>query len=438
MSESQDINRPMLQSDRGLRLVLTGSVWELILRQLSHGSTAGAYARLRLHGTPIAVEYLCDHVQLVDAPPTGSTLRPTEDWLFISFHRPGQASADSLRPHMLQPGSWQTMIWLELDRSRPGSWQSVVSRCGQQDTLTEILIIGPGLLRLVPTASGDHVSPAEDSGVYADRWSRTRGVVGDRVLQRLQSSRVMLVGAGRNGTLAAFQLASLGVGCLALMDADTLQIHNMDANPGVPLPGCGLPKVQALAEALRLFRPDLTVQLLQQHADYRTLETYLRERSDLVVTCVDSDTPRMGVSIVARRNLLLHLDIATSIQRLPTGELSLIGDASLLLPATGCCGCVGGFQNPAATRHDLTAPPNSLRRQMQPEWHQQRAGSLVTLNSIVVGAAVQTWLDLLTGVQTTSVWHRFRWRPGTGLQADSTPVQAGENCEICGMFRQAG
>lgn len=423
-------DEPTINSDRCLRLILTNRVWQTLIRQLSRGSALGGFALLRQHGTPVAVEFLCEELQLTDSLPDGNSLRPMEDWLYISLHRPGGQLPENVRAFNVH--QCQTMIWLMLDQSQPDLWKATVQRHGRSAMLAEIHVVGSGMVRLLPPASAaERIAPTVDP----ERWSRTRGPLGDVPFSRLRNSVVTLLGAGRNGTLLAFQLAALGVSGIRLMDADTLQLHNMDANPGVAVAACGLPKVKALGSALRMFRPDMTVQVIEQQATYRTLEAYLCERSDLVVTCVDSDAARLGVALLARRNLLVHLDVATSIQRLADGGLSMTGDASLLLPTEGCCSCVGGFANAAATRHDLAAPPNSLRRMMRPKWDDQRVGSLVTLNSMVVGAAVQSWLDLLTGAQTTSVWHRFAWTAGQGLRCDSSPMQAADNCEICHMFR---
>lgn len=423
-------NGDIITSDRTVRLVMTGRVWNEVIRQLSHGTAVAAFALLRQHGTPVAIEFLCDDIRFTEVLPTGDQLKPLDDWLVITLNRAGRPSPLDISPFAAL--NWQTMIWLNLDQNNPALWSVSILRHGKLVALTDTHIIGTGMLRLRPSS----VPPDRSVNSYsAERWSRTRGVVGDEVFHRLQNSTVTLIGAGRNGSQLAFQLAALGVGTLRLFDADILHLHNMDANPGIAAAACGASKVNALAAALRMFRPDLTVQVIQQRASYRTLEDYLRERSDLVVTCTDSDTPRLGTALVARRNLFVHLDVATSVQRTEAGTLAMTGDVTLLLPTEGCSSCVGGFRDPVATRHDLTAPANSLRRQMQPEWNAQRAGSLVTLNSMVVGAAVQSWLDLLTGDLTTSIWHRFAWTPGRGLRCDSAAVTAADNCEICHMFR---
>ena len=420
----------VVTSDRTLRLAMTGHVWNKVIRQLSHGSVVCGFALLRQHGTPVAIEFLCDNIWFTEELPTGDQLKPLDDWLVITLNRAGQPSPLDISQFAVH--NWQTMIWLNLDQDNPALWSVSILRHGKWSVLTDTHIIGSGMLRL---SSSDISTDHRPNAYTTERWSRTRGVIGDAVFQRLQSCTVTVIGAGRNGSQLAFQLAALGVGTLRLFDEDILRLHNMDANPGIPVAACGVTKVKALAAALKMFRPDLTVQIIEQRASYRTLEDYLRERSDLVVTCTDSDTPRLGTALVARRNLFVHLDVATSIQRTEAGNLSMTGDVTLLLPTEGCCSCVGGFRDPVATRHDLTAPPNSLRRQMQPAWNVQRAGSLVTLNSMVVGAAVQSWLDLLTGDLTTSIWHRFAWTPGQGLRCDSAAVTAAENCEICHMFR---
>lgn len=419
-----------VHSDRTMRLIITGSVWDAVIRELSHGTAIGAFALLRQHGTPTAVEFLCDSVRFTDSLPTGDALRPLDDWLFITMYRPNQPVPTTIADFSVR--NWQTMFWLNLNQETPSNWNLSVLRQGKWTTVSEVRIVGRDMLRLCPAEST--VPPSIDN-YSLTRWSRTRGVIGDSAWNQLRESIVTVIGAGRNGTQMAFQLAALGVGTIRLMDADTLELHNMDANPGIPAAACGASKVSALAAALRMFRPGLTVKLIEQRGAYRSVTDYLRERSDLVVTCTDSDTPRLGVAMVARRNLFVHLDVASSIQRTDDGALQMTGDATLLLPTEGCCSCVGGFADPVATRHDLTAPANSLRRQMQPDWNEQRAGSLVTLNSIVVGSAVQSWLDLLTGDLRTSIWHRFSWTPGASLTCNASPVTAGDDCEICHMFK---
>lgn len=130
-----------------------------------------------------------------------------------------------------------------------------------------------------------------------------------------------------------------------------------------------------------------------------------------------------------------HLDVATSIQGRADDAREITAEARLFLPGSGegCVVCVGGMQNIDDLLYDLDAPPGSLRRRLRPAWNQQRAGSLVTVNSIVVGAALQTWLDLLSGRLRNSFWQRLAWRPGQGLVGDAGVVRGAPDCRFCGQ-----
>ena len=84
-----------------------------------------------------------------------------------------------------------------------------------------------------------------------------------------------------------------------------------------------------------------------------------------------------------------------------------------------------------STLYDLNAPASSLRLRAPRPWNSERAGSLVTINAITVGAAVQMWLDLIASHLEASQWQRFLWRPGTGLQSDSAPIDREIDCWVC-------
>jgi hypothetical protein len=97
----------------------------------------------------------------------------------------------------------------------------------------------------------------------------------------------------------------------------------------------------------------------------------------------------------------------------------------------GCICYVGGLSNEEEARYELLAAPGVSRPSPEREWHEQRAGSLVTLNSMTVSVAVQLRLDLLAGKLRTSHWHRLRWEPAGGTRASFATVDAAPDCRIC-------
>lgn len=81
--------------------------------------------------------------------------------------------------------------------------------------------------------------------------------------------------------------------------------------------------------------------------------------------------------------------------------------------------------------YELAAPAGSLQRGLPVAWHEQRAGSLITINAIAVSVGVQLWLELLAGRLSTSTWHRLDWDAQTGLRVHAGSVGVGDECPYC-------
>jgi hypothetical protein len=106
-------------------------------------------------------------------------------------------------------------------------------------------------------------------------------------------------------------------------------------------------------------------------------------------------------------------------------------DIRLLLPGEGCVACVGGLDDPQRRLYDVAAPAGALTRGRRTAWHEQRAGSLITINGLTVSTAVQSWLDLCSGHLSSSYWHRLEWQRGQGIGVDQGAVRAAPECPFC-------
>src|SRR5262249_61315396 len=83
------------------------------------------------------------------------------------------------------------------------------------------------------------------------------------------------------------------------------------------------------------------------------------------------------------------------------------GDVRLLARGEGGVGCLGGLRNLGEARYEMAAPPGALQRGPRREWHEERAGSLVTANQVAGNLGIQLWLELLGGGLTSSRWLRL-------------------------------
>ncbi|MFP3712137.1 ThiF family adenylyltransferase [Puerhibacterium sp. TATVAM-FAB25] len=98
-------------------------------------------------------------------------------------------------------------------------------------------------------------------GEDLERWSRhlllpQLGADGQR---RLRNARVCVVGAGGLGAPVLLYLAAAGVGRLGIVDADGVELSNLQRQVVHRLADVGRPKVDSAADAVRALDPDVAV-----------------------------------------------------------------------------------------------------------------------------------------------------------------------------------
>ncbi|MGH8670183.1 MAG: HesA/MoeB/ThiF family protein [Burkholderiales bacterium] len=109
--------------------------------------------------------------------------------------------------------------------------------------------------------------------------------------ERLQRSRVLIVGAGGLGCPAALYLAAAGVGRLTLADSDKVDLTNLQRQILYRAEVVGTPKVEAARAALNAINPEIEIGVLQSRVDFQTAERLVAQ-SDLVLDCTDNFATR--------------------------------------------------------------------------------------------------------------------------------------------------
>ena len=83
--------------------------------------------------------------------------------------------------------------------------------------------------------------------------------VGGRGQRRLLNAKVLVVGAGGLGSPISLYLAAAGVGTLGIIDADTVELSNLQRQVIHHTPDVGKAKVLSAAEKIQEINPDVTV-----------------------------------------------------------------------------------------------------------------------------------------------------------------------------------
>ena len=97
-----------------------------------------------------------------------------------------------------------------------------------------------------------------------DMFSRSRLLLGQAGMDKLQNSHVVLLGLGGVGGYTAEALARSGIGKLTLVDHDTVATTNLNRQVVATQQTLDMKKVEAMAQRIRSIRPDMELELLDQ------------------------------------------------------------------------------------------------------------------------------------------------------------------------------
>lgn len=132
----------------------------------------------------------------------------------------------------------------------------------------------------------------EDSYRLHRRFDRIGRLVGDENMSRLLKARVMVIGLGGVGSVAAEALARSGIGQLWLVDFDKVCITNSNRQLQAMQGTIGQFKADVLAERLQKINPQAQVESIRHFYNERTSNQLLDRQPDYVVDCIDNITAK--------------------------------------------------------------------------------------------------------------------------------------------------
>lgn len=112
---------------------------------------------------------------------------------------------------------------------------------------------------------------------------------------RLANASVALVGAGGLGAVAALYLAAAGVGHIALIDPDQVELSNLQRQILFRTAEVGIDKARAGQAALKALDPDINVEAIVERLDASNAERLIAG-ADVVLDGTDSFQTRFDVN----------------------------------------------------------------------------------------------------------------------------------------------
>lgn len=135
---------------------------------------------------------------------------------------------------------------------------------------------------------------------YFTRFSGLARLYGAAGLARLQGAHVCVVGVGGVGSWTVEALARSGIGGLTLIDLDDVCVTNVNRQLPALDGQYGRPKIEVLAERVRLIQPDCTVTATAEFFTATTSARLLEPRYDFVVDATDKLTNKCLIIVGCR------------------------------------------------------------------------------------------------------------------------------------------
>lgn len=143
-----------------------------------------------------------------------------------------------------------------------------------------------------------------------DWKQRTRLLLGEEKMERLQQAHVLVVGLGGVGAYAAEMICRAGVGRMTIVDADTVQPTNINRQLPALHSTMGRKKAEVLAARFKDINPDIELTVLPVFLkDDNIPELLDAARYDFIVDAIDTLAPKCYLIAEALKR---HIKIVSS------------------------------------------------------------------------------------------------------------------------------
>jgi molybdopterin/thiamine biosynthesis adenylyltransferase len=169
--------------------------------------------------------------------------------------------------------------------------------------------------------------------------------VGEAGQQKLLSSKVLIVGAGGLGSPAGLYLAAAGVGTIGIVDADKVELTNLQRQIIHHTTDLGIEKVKSAKTKMQAINPDVTVKAYHELIKAGSIRKIIRQY-DFVIDATDNFPAKFLIND------------ACFFEKIPfshAGVLRFDGQLMTVLPGKSACyRCIFNSLPPADVAHSCS------------------------------------------------------------------------------------
>ena len=137
----------------------------------------------------------------------------------------------------------------------------------------------------------------------SNSWlERTKLLVGEKKLEKLSNSHVLVVGLGGVGAYAAEQICRSGVGEMTVVDGDNIHLTNINRQLPALHSTLNQPKAEVIGQRLLDINPALKLHVIQEYIRDDRMKEILSQKYDYVVDAIDTLSPKIFLIYDSLRN----------------------------------------------------------------------------------------------------------------------------------------
>ena len=133
-----------------------------------------------------------------------------------------------------------------------------------------------------------------------DAFSRTRLLLGNAAMEKLNNARVAVFGLGGVGGYVVEALARSGVGALDLVDHDTISSTNINRQILATTQTIGMEKAEAAKQRVLSINPEIKVNAITKFYCPDTAAEFDFSQYDYVVDAIDTVTAKLALVVAAK------------------------------------------------------------------------------------------------------------------------------------------
>ncbi len=227
---------------------------------------------------------------------------------------------------------------------------------------------------------------------FFDRQVRAFGEAGQRIMGSLT---VAIVGLGGTGSVAAEQLAHLGVHRFILIDPDRIEPTNLNRVVGATRGDVDRPKVDVAAAHIVAIAPEASVKCIQGDVTRTNVAKELLS-ADFIFSCTDSHGSRAVIQQIAYQYLIPCIDVGSLLTATDGQVTGVHGRIQALVPGLPCFTCSGLIDAEEVRREMM----NEEEHRLDPYIHGARepAPAVISINSTMTSLAITMFMAMTVGV----------------------------------------